>query len=119
MQRDVTFVELDADALADWLGRQPGERLWSVDGEDALAGALSFPCPGSKLAPFVRQLGRLRAFVPAAASAAWNEGGGFEALTKDEDGAGVVLALGGTTDAEPQWLLVEDKLAESALASGM
>lgn len=109
-------IQVDAGDIAVWLEAQPAEKLWTVDGEDTLAGAISFPCAGDELASLVRTLGRLRVFSSAEAVRAYEESHDLASLGQDE-GSGIVFAVGGAADDAPRWLLVEDTLAESARAA--
>lgn len=109
-------AEVDAEALAAWLEAQPSEKLWTVDGEETMAGAISFPCAGNELANLVRALGKLRVFSSAEAVATYAKNHDLEALAQDE-GDGLVFAVGDAADDAPRWLLVEDTLAEAARAA--
>lgn len=112
-----SFVDLDAGVLAEWL-EQPSEKMWTVDGEDVLAAAISFPCRGEDLAPLLRSLGIVRVFASAEVIAEYVRSGDVGVLAQDDGGEGVQFALAGPGEDQPRWLLIEDTFAES-LASGM
>jgi hypothetical protein len=112
------FVDVDARLLADWLQTQPPEKLWTIDGEDSLAGAYSFPCGSKDMARLLADFGTVRIFVDKKSAAAWTSHHDIGMLAQTE-GQDLLFALGGPDDDEPCWLLVEDRLAESLEAAGM
>lgn len=113
------FVEVDARLLADWLSTQSSEKLWTIDGEDSLAGAFRFPCSSKEMARLLADFGMVRIFVSSSEAAAeWASHHDVAALAQTE-GGDLLFALGRPGDDEPYWLLVEDRLAESLEAAGM
>lgn len=112
------FVEIDARLLADWLQAQPPEKLWTIDGEDSLAGAVSFPCGSKEMARLLAGFGTVRVFASREGAAAWTSHRDIAMLAQIE-GGDLLFALGSPADDEPRWLLVEDRLAESLDAAGM
>lgn len=112
----MTFIELEAARLAEWLVAAMPQAWWTADGEGALEESISFPCRIEELAPHLGALGKLRVFAPPEATQAWKADGDLSTLGSDE-GDGLVFALGDAGDVEPRWLLVEDKVAEAAMAA--
>lgn len=112
--------EIDAGELASWLIERARDVLWSVDGEEQLAGALSLPCTGEDLAVAIREHGgRIQVEPPAGAQIAANElsRADLEGAAEREDGARIfrLAWLSPAGPGEP-WLLVEDTLANAASA---
>jgi len=107
-------LDVDVVALADWLARQAGERLWTVDGEDRIAGALRLPCLGRELAAALKSWGgRLRVFGPQGAQA--SSASDLPNLADKEDGGFVFeVAWLSAGMAGEHWVLAEDTLAEEA-----
>ncbi len=109
-----SVLDVDVVALADWLAQHAGERLWTVDGEDRITGALRLPCPGRDLAAALKSWGgRLRVFGPQGAQA--SSVSDLPNLAEREDGGLVfeVAWLSGGAEGE-HWVLAEDTLAEEA-----
>jgi hypothetical protein len=109
-----SVLDVEAAALADWLAQQAGDRLWTVDGEPRLAGALRLPCLGRDLAATLKSRGgRLRVFGPQGAQA--SSAAELSKLADKEDGglAFEVAWLSNGTEGE-HWVLAEDTLAEEA-----
>lgn len=112
--KNAMVLDVDVANLADWLVREGGDRLWTVDGEPEIAGTLRLPCEASALAELLKKLGgRLRVFGPQDSLDLGS--GNLGDLADTEDG-GVVLEVAWMADSEPgeHWLLVEDTLAEEA-----
>ena len=118
MSTGQNYVEIDAQLLADWLRTQPPEKLWTIDGEDSLAGAFSFPCESEDMARVLGGLGTVRVFVDHEIAAAWASHQDVARLLQQEGGESL-FALGGPDDDEPRWLMFEDRLAESLNAAGI
>jgi hypothetical protein len=115
------MTEIDATELASWLAEQPADILWSVDGEERLAGDLSLPCTGEDLATALRvHGGRIRVELPEseAPDAGDLTRANIEKAAEREDGARIFrLAWATSEGAGEPWLLVEDTLAKAASAS--
>ena len=106
-------LDIDAVAFADWID-QRGERLWTVDGEERISGALDLPCRGQELAALLRSSGgRLRLFGPEGADARSVDD--VKELAEVEDG-GLVFEVAWLEHGTPgaHWVLAEDTLAEAA-----
>lgn len=116
---DATVLNIEASAFAEWLAQQPGERLWTVDGEERIAGALRLPCPGRDLAAMLRLWGgRLRVFGPQGAQA--NSASDLPALAEKEDG-GLLFEVAWLSNGVEgaHWYIAEDTFAEEAAQAAL
>jgi hypothetical protein len=108
------ILDLDASALADWLARHAGDRLWTVDGDARIAGTLPLPCLGRELAATLKAWGgRLRVFGPQGAQASSPD---ELAKLADKEDDGLVFEVAWLSNGTPgeRWVLAEDTLAEKA-----
>lgn len=109
-----SVYDIDAAAFADWIGQRAGDRLWTVDGEEGISGALRLPCLGTELASLLRSLGgKLRLFGPEGMNAGATAD--VQGFAEVEDG-GLVFEVAWLSGNSPgaHWVLAEDTLAEAA-----
>jgi hypothetical protein len=112
--------EIEAAEFASWLAERAPDVLWSVDGEEQLAGELSLPCTGEDLAAVIREHGgRIRIELPDNAAPVPGDltRDNIEEAAEQEDGARIFrLAWVTAHGSDEPWLLVEDTLAKAASA---
>jgi hypothetical protein len=114
--------DIDVVEIAEWLLGQGREALWTVDGEERLAGALSVPCTAEDLATALRHRGgQIRVHEPPEHHLAQGDLGRNnldQVAERDDDARSFRLEwLQGPGQGE-QWLLVEDTLAKTASEHG-
>jgi hypothetical protein len=114
----VAHFDIDPIELADWIAVNAGDRLWAVDGEVEIAGALRLPCQGSELADHLRSFkGRtLRIFVPEGAPELTSVD--FAALAAQEDD-GRVFDVCWLSGVDSHWIIAEDTLAQELQAADL
>jgi hypothetical protein len=107
-----TAHDIKASQFADWLAREAGDRLWTVDGEDRLLESLRLPCSGEELSRVLREIGgRLRVFI------SWDHSDtkDLSEFADTEDGGRVFEVAWLNKDKPgPHWVIAEDTLAEKA-----
>lgn len=107
-------LDVDSSAFADWLVSKGEDRLWTVDGEERLAGFLSLPCTARELAEQLRsaEKAKLRLFAPAGRPPTSAK---IDAYVGQEDGTQVLeVAWVLDTVSGEHWVIAEDTLAEEA-----
>ena len=105
-------IDLDVSAVADWLSKHAADRLWTVDGEERLSGAIRLPCYGRELADALRRAGgTLRVFAPPGTG----DEDDLAKLMETEDGSRVLEVAWVTAgEAGEPWIIAEDAFAEEA-----
>ena len=119
----MTHHDIDVAEVVAWLVEQRAESLWTIDGEDELAGRLSMPSTADDVAAALRAHGgRIRVYDPPGAS---NFAAG-ERLSRAnlaklaevvDDSRAFQLAWLRDGTAGDRWMLIEDALAEEASSS--
>lgn len=109
-------VLIDAGVLANWLVKNAGEVLWTVDGETNLEAQLDLPCTGSALASAVRRHGgEILVHVPHH-SVVKTSGDPGALAVKDEHG-GRVFQLAWKSEPDRPWVVAEDVDVKPPVAS--
>lgn len=112
-----TILDVDVSALAGWLDKEAGDRLWTVDGEPWISGLLDLPCPGRELAATLKKLGgRVRVFGQQGAQV--NSPAELAKLAAHEEDGARVFEVAWLREGAPgeHWILSEDTIAEKAEA---
>ena len=117
------MVHYDADVreLAAWLEAQGPRRLWAVDGEQDLAGKLSFPSTSEDLSHALREHGgMIRVYAPPGNELPLGKPltrENFDAVAeRSDDARAFTLAWIDGGGAGESWDLVEDAIASELAA---
>ena len=112
--------DIDVAEIVAWIVEQRADTLWTIDGEDELAGRLLLPCTAEDVADALRAHGgRIRVYDPPGevdfAPGERLSRANLAKMAEVVDHARAFhLSWLRDGDAEDRWMLIEDTLAEEA-----
>ncbi len=114
------FSEIRAEDLASWLEQKGPSIYWTVDGDPLLAGRLSLPCSGDKLAKVLRKVKKPLLVIAPVRKTCLLSGGAatpnLDDLVEYEELGTRVLQLR-WKDSDHTWLLIEDEETSTSESS--